>query len=378
MHVAYYAPFAQRTGYAQAAHDYMLALHRAGVSLEIHPLVECDTDNLDERYAELIPLALEVGKKKPTHTIIHTVPKAAPLFAQRAEGVKVVITTWETSFMPLPMQDALERNFDAIVMPSAFCLHTLGPKASSKAHVVPHCFDPAHWPLPTPRPPGGPFSFYSILGWSERKNPIGLLKAYFSEFTSDDDVVLRLKLSGHSQDDIDALIQASGVPVDRLPRLEIISGYDDHEDLVLFHQENDVFVTAARGEGWNLPAFEAALLGKTVISPYWGGQKEFLQHYSSYYGVDGQLTPAVSPPQVAEAIDIAGVRVRPVNQVAPSGIDITQSWCEPDLYGLASAMREHYAEDSFVDLTNRAELESLYSYDTVGKELATLLERTTK
>jgi len=38
--------------------------------------------------------------------------------------------------------------------------------------------------------------FYSIFQWTERKNPIGLLKAYFSAFTDQDNVILVLKTYG--------------------------------------------------------------------------------------------------------------------------------------------------------------------------------------
>ncbi len=379
MHVAYYAPFAQKTGYAQAAHDYMLALHRAGVSLQIIPLIDCNVDDLDERYHELIPLATEPPCEAATHVIVHTIPRAVPHFLKGVtkDIATFAITTWETTHAPEDITKALGDCCDKIIVPSVFCGYALG-EARADLVLVPHCFDPEHWPVAETPPDDLPYSFYSVLGWSERKNPIGLLKAYLSEFHADDDVVLNLKVSGYSEDDLSALVSAMGIPMDRLPMLEIIPTHLDHEDMVGFHHENHCFVTAARGEGWNLPAFEAALCGRPVITPDFGGQMEYLADYTGTNTFGHFLTPAIVPPVVEAPINIAGLDIRPVTQTAPSGITAHQHWAEPDLYGLKKTMRDCYERRAPVDLSSRELFEKRYGYATVGAQLASLLERTTK
>ena len=130
MIVHYYAPFAQRTGFAQAAHDYMLALHRAGVELEIFPLVDCELDDLDDRYDELIPLATEHSGKPPTHKIVHTVPRAVPMFlpAEPQGFVRMAITTWETTHAPRDIVEGLDRSCDTVIVPSEFCAEAFTPE----------------------------------------------------------------------------------------------------------------------------------------------------------------------------------------------------------------------------------------------------------
>lgn len=371
MHVICIGPFAQKTGYAQAFHDYMLALHRAGVSLKIVPIVECNTDNLDERYAELIPLAARRSEQPPTTVLVHTVPEHAPEFIKGIPKnvFTVAITTWETSEMPRSMKQALDA-FDLIVVPSEFCANAmlgLGPKV----RIVPHCFDTEHWPAPEVPPADDPFVFYSVLGWSERKNPIGLLKAYLSEFSADDNVMLRLKLSSFSPEDITALSQATNIPPEELPEIDIVTDYLDHDDMVDLHHESHVFVTAARGEGWNLPAFEAALLGNPVISPDWGGQLEYLDHYVGFVPILCQHTPVLSPPQPGEFIQ--GTSVRLVRQNAPSGISARQHWAEPNLWMLGKKMRRAYQQRRAKDLSSRPFFELAYGYDTIGAQFASLL-----
>jgi glycosyltransferase involved in cell wall biosynthesis len=377
MHIQYFGPFAKRTGFAQAAHDYMLALHRAGVSLEIRPLVECNSDDLDERYHELMPLVAQGdSKKEVSHRIVHTVPRAVPMFLPSAPQSykRIAITTWETTHPSQDITDGLSASCDKIIVPSLFCGNALGAARADMA-IVPHCFDPSHWPVAKAPRYESPYTFYSVLGWSERKNPIGLIKAYLAEFTSDDDVMLTLKVSGYSNDDLAALVRATNIPSDRLPGLDIVSCYYDHEDMVEFHHDGHCFVTAARGEGWNLPAFEAALCGKPVITPNFGGQMDYLKGYCNTQKIGHFLTPAIAPPVAEEPIDIAGLKVRPVTQTAPSGITAQQHWAEPDLYSLQRAMRDHCERRVPVDLSSRKAFEDDYGYATVGAKLARLLER---
>lgn len=375
MHVLYIAPFAQRTGYAQAAHDYMLALHRAGISMEIQPVVQCDTDDLEERYEELLPLVRGYPghiSKQSTHVIVHTVPAHAHRFSSPAQK-RIAITTWETSFAPAQITGSLGGNFDHVVVPSEFCAHSLtGLKVPLS--VIGHCFDPEHWPAPEEPPENSPFVFYSVLGWSERKNPIGLLKAFLGEFSARDDVLLRLKVSGYSERDIELLQAASGLPREQLPRIEIITEHFDHEEMIDFHHEGNCFVTAARGEGWNLPAFEAALMGNPIIAPRFGGHLDFLAKQDLYWDIPFQLTPAITPPVIKPQIELGGLNIRPVVKVEPLGITARQRWVEPDLDGLGRTMRCVYEDRPARDFSTRRDLVARFSYERVGRQLIEVLK----
>ena len=381
-HVLFIGPFAQRTGYAQAFHDYALAAHRAGISLEIVPLTECDTDNLEPRYAELVPLALERGKKDPTHVIVHTVPSCAHLFVEclLEDVVKILITTWETSAMPVEMGHSLDASFDWVCVPSDFCAQTVRGVPKEKILTLPHTYDPAHWPVVKKRR-DSPFTFYSVLGWSERKNPIGLLKAYFSAFSAEDDVVLRIKTTGYSRDDVELLKASVGYSAEELPKLEILTEHLSHKDMVWFHSVGHVFVTAARGEGWNLPAFEASVMGNRVIAPDWGGHLEYLKGHEGYYSVFCQMTPAISPPVLSEMIE--GSNIVAMRRNAPAGITARQLWAEPNLNQLANIMWDMYSgyESYGPDVPNadylshQGKFEERYCYDVIGSMLKEILDK---
>lgn len=408
MHILYVGPFALRTGYSQAAHDYMLALHRAGVSIEIQPTEPCHTDDLDERYHELFTLTRghpdHEWAKRPTHVIVHAVPGALPELAAEfrfEDRPLIAITTWETSHLEEELTKAILEAYDVVVVPSNFCAEAFNrwPNEGNIV-VIPHCFSPDHWPAHVGQvgfaSPGSvveinsvndlvsdqhyrtipsPYVFYSILGWNDRKNPIGLLKAYYATFSSADDVVLRLKVSDINVADVNALQGALGYPREEIPKVEIVTKYMDHDELVRFHLLGDCFVTAARGEGWNLPAFEAMILGKPVIATGFGGHEQFAT-WGEYFPVNYTKTPAVVPPQVSgKTTEIAGLRVRAVHHTAPSGITARQYWAEPDLGHLGFTMREVFEQQTRADQVGE-DLERLFGYKTVGYALATLLEET--
>ena len=52
-------------------------------------------------------------------------------------------------------------------------------------------------------------------------------------------------------------------------------GLSDGEMLAL-HERGDCFVSLARTEGWGLGTFDAARLGKPVVTTDYGGQLDFL------------------------------------------------------------------------------------------------------
>ena len=379
-HVLYVGPFAQHTGYAQAGHDTLLAMHRAGISIEIQPIIACNTDDLDDRYKELLSFVRGTPghEKKPmTHVIVHTVPAHAHRFIEGApKGVKLIaMTTWETSNMSIEFEERLADIFDAVWVPSDFCRESVthhGKLPIERVCVVPHPFNSAHWRLVERPKQDEIYTFYSVLSWCERKNPIGLIKAYFAEFSNKDNVELLIKGSPCAED-IAAIAASCGVPLDELPLLEFEPKYFDHDDMVDLHWSSNCFVTAARGEGWNLPAFEAAIMGMPIISPCWGGQMEFLKHYGNVQLIRTNLTPAIAPPQTDQTLELGGLSVQAVKQVAPGGITVKQWWGEPDLEELAFHMRRAYDFRLRQSLDSLKVLESSFGYATIGAQIRELL-----
>lgn len=393
MKIRYYGPFGLQTGYAQAAHDYMMALDRTDAGLEIvslNPISGYDLSVLDDRYEGLTDLVEEIPhcwEPGETHRVVHTVPMHAHLFVngehKPADSVpRICITTWETDHLPYQIAESLFANFDKVIVPSGWCAEVLGREhlgLREKIRVVPHTFDPGAWPreLKIGRS-DDPYTFLSILGWSERKNPIGILKAYTSEFgratTSEavcENVVLKILAPSYSWDDYRVLCAASGLAT--VPEVQFITERQSHEQLLKLYRSSDCFVTASRGEAWNLPAFEAAALGLPVIATGWSGHMHFLANYENAEFIPYHLTPAISPP-VQTTKEISGIKIPTMSQIAPSGVTAKQSWAEPSLHALRMMMREAYERRWERDYSCREAFEKLYGYDTVGPRLLREIE----
>lgn len=383
MRIRYHCHYGRLTGYARAARDYLLALHDVDdVQLEIAVLGD-DVISPEPRYGALDSLAVRFDRVVGAADleVFHAPPRVlAALTTRYLQGLeeditpvnpvakRVAVVTWETNVLPTQFAQALG-TFDAVIVPSQFCAGVIGADVRVPIHVVPHCFDEDFWPLQHGkiRSAERPYRFYSVGAWGERKNTLGLVRAYLHEFSKDDPVQMMIVSDGADVDVVRGVIAASGIAAEDLPELHVPSVSAEHpldeEQLVELHLDGDCFVSATRGEGWGLGMFEAAILGKTVIAPHYGGQIDFLADYAWYTPVGCQLTPC-----------FAGLS----RAAGPRDVDAKQLWAEPDLRGLARAMRTAYQDSTrgrSLEAVNaeRAALEARFGYKTVGPLMANLL-----
>jgi glycosyltransferase involved in cell wall biosynthesis len=304
-----------------------------------------------------------------------------------AEIPRVAITTWETS--PFPKEHALPLGaFDAVVVPSDFCALEIGTAlrehlayaTAPQIHVIPHCFDETFWPaLETPmRTPARACRFYTVGAWGERKNPIGVLRAYLHAFSKRDNVELSMFIDKVDLDELRSVIARAGIPPAELPALSVPEPRPYTEDeLVGIHADGDCFVSATRGEGWGLGLFEAAVMGRYVIAPDWGGQADFLGAYRWYRRVPYQLAPCFGGASKGRIVEMGGQTMQMATVSLPPGVDCKQIWADPDLCALANQMRRVYQENQLRELvdirTERAALEARFGYKTVGPLFANIL-----
>ena len=108
-----------------------------------------------------------------------------------------------------------------------------------------------------------------------------LLKAYFDEFTSADDVSLHILTHGYHSTKSEAVavaefVEAQGYDRSKLPRIQLISRHIPTSDLPRLYKACDAFVLPSRGEGWGRPHVEAMSMGLPLISTNWSGPTEFM------------------------------------------------------------------------------------------------------
>lgn len=372
--VRYHCHFGLLTGYSRAAHDYLLALKRhSDVELDIVPF-QGSGGALEPRYQELAFDGVNPAMAADIE-IFHATPKALTEhpWPDNAQGVSVALTTWETSHLPDEYVAGLDR-YGAVITPSVFSAD--GMDLETPLYVVPHGIDPGFWDRQRWVRPEQPYTFYNIGAWSARKNPIGLLKAYFSAFTREDDCQLVMMSGNADFNEVRSLIGRCGVPSEDLPSLLIPDRAALSEaELLQLHHDGDCFVSATRGEGFGLGAFEAAAVGNPVIMPSYGGQHQFLGSYDNWSRVSHQLTPAIPARGGIQVVHTnQGAQATERVQTTP-GVSCRQLWAEPDLVELGIEMRTAYETRAMRSKTGSEDIFHTFGYKNIAALLSQTLEK---
>lgn len=399
MRIRYFCFWSALSGFGRAARDYVACLTRAGHEVEVIDWTSIPGSARaseratapESRYRDLDRLvvpwparvddgALEIYHAQPRLLARLVEEGAFPKGHQRHTAVAV--TAWETSTFPEAFVAALEANgrdnpvpgYATIIAPSEWCADVIADSGiDCGVRVVPHTFDPEVWPE-TPWATGmpQPLTFYAMGAWSERKNHQAIIRAYLHAFEPNDHV--RLAILSHNADKgaIRSLMARSGIP---LGFPEITVDHRQYDDIVGMHAAGEVFVSASRGEGWGLPCFEAAVLGKTIISPLCSGEAMYLHDYAGLRVVGHASTPcfAGSNGPVIRDNAVVGEKIDHV-----PGMTCRDTWAEPFVRDIADRMRTCYEQYRqgivYSGAPSRASLVARFGYDVVAQRLTTTLE----
>jgi glycosyltransferase involved in cell wall biosynthesis len=213
----------------------------------------------------------------------------------------ICYTPFETDGVPATWLILL-RGMDEIWVPSehnkaAYVSHGL---SSKKIVVIPHGvdtskFNPGVEPIKYQR---GSYNFGSVFDWTERKNPVALIRAYYNAFHSEEDVTLSIrsfwrfpleKTREYIQSEV-TKIKSGYEDRKDFPKIQFWFDTMDESLMPSFYKSFNCFVLPTRGEGFGLPFLEAMACGVPVIGPMWGGNREFMNESNSML-VDGKVVP---------------------------------------------------------------------------------------
>jgi hypothetical protein len=208
------------------------------------------------------------------------------------------------------------------------------------------------------------FKFYSIFQWNERKGYNQLLRGYFEEFSSKDNVILILKVNpikhrGHGLPKIKSDIIRAKNSVkkasDNLPKIFVCTDNISRAAIGGIHKACDAFVLPHRGEGWGMPIHDAIMHGNHVITTSFGGITEYLTNENSFV-----ISHDVRP-------------VKPMNW--NPWYEASQKWAYPSLFSLKKNMRKLYEDpDSHVEKLEKLEkLNKQFSTEECSKNIESLL-----
>lgn len=355
MIVRYYGYFGHTTGFGRAATDYALALQRHGATLGVDlegKIIDKRIEDLPEKALPLAPVFLAVASANPIPdvAIVHVPPWMLPeavAAARRDVGDMslpvVAVTAWEASLPPDLAFTLRHLEVDQIWVPShenARAFRNLAgeyDRCDPKVRVVPHTYDESVPTLISPAPrTDGMYRFYWYGAWTHRKNPAGVIQAFAHAFHDDDEVELFLHSPGARAEDVMEGLASTGLPQNAIRVVTSRTHLTDAQ-VRSIHANNDCFVSASRGEAWNLPAFEAMLAGRPVIATWGLGSDDYLAGSSAVL-VESHIAIAHLD---SRAVPAGGGRFA-MTDTSPRGLSSRCTWREPSSFGLMVAMRQAY------------------------------------
>jgi glycosyltransferase involved in cell wall biosynthesis len=270
-------------------------------------------------------------------------------------GDRYVIANWYWELPEMPDEWPGEFEYvDEVWAPSSFIQQAIARKASAPVVRVPAVvqlsrgrrYSRSHFGLPEKR-----FLFLAMLDTRsvpERKNPLGVVRAFKRAFAAgDDEVGLVLKVLNNT-DSAQPVLEALKEEIEGWSSFVVIDRLLNRDELASLLDACDCFVSLHRSEGFGLPPAEAMSLGKPAILTNWSGNTDYMT-------ADNCI-----------AIDYELVRLG--RDYGP--YKASQQWAEPDLEQAAHWMKRLVAKPELarqIGLRGQQTIESQFSPQTVGK-----------
>ena len=308
------------------------------------------------------PAAGATSNRAPI-AILHLNAFEAPTVSSRfpallRERPLVGYCTWELGAAPAGWENA-SRAFDEVWTLSTFSASALAPACPAPVLVFPPCLKPPQ----APRLGRSDFGLaddefvvlfaFDMQSEMERKNPLGLVRAFRSAFRPGDKARLVLKVTSARErlPEMRRLADAtSDLPV---TLMETALDRDSMSDLM---RTCDVYASLHRSEGFGLTLAEAMSLGRPVVATHYSGNLDFMSPWNSF---------PVTWTKAEVAQDAGPYRRGEV-------------WAEPDVEAAAALLRYVRANRDGAQVVaerGRADVESLLSPRAIGAAMADRLRR---
>ncbi|MFC0418144.1 DUF4214 domain-containing protein [Cytobacillus solani] len=350
------------SGYSRAAREYLLALHSKGIDVKLDLINNGYQLNLPPGQSNLFRQLIEKPNVYGNQVyILHQTPDSW----KRMPGLTIGFTYWETSKIPDHWISKCNE-MDAVFVSSEHNVQVMR-QAGLKVPVfkIRPCLSPetlhsfsSQVPYYIHQLPQ--FRFLSIFTWIERKGYDLLLKAYFEEFSSKEDVVLIIKTGAHNNQKIEELIAAESRKYKDPGRYYIDLSIRNEFEMEGLYNHCNAFVLPSRGEGIGYPMLEAGKRSLPVIATAWGGHLDFLNEENSYL------------------IPYHFVPVKPQSHY--HGYRSDQLWAEASVEHLKQRMRNIFVKNKeAADRGNKLKIfiDQTFTYDQAAMDLSFALNQLT-
>lgn len=243
------------SGYAKVNRNLVFKLIQAGCRVKINP--KSGKSKLTaEELQELVPLEKTQLSKKYIN-----IDSSIPIFGENVGGkYQILYTTIESYTVPKQLVDCCEL-YQEVWVTSPFAQLILKKYINKPIYVIPAGVDELLYREDGPafvfKPNVKDFVFISVFGWSYRKGYDVLLKSYFDEFSSDDNVTLLImsKYQGNTsrfhknkiKEDIEKIMRE--FPNKNLPHLLRHCQIVAEKDMPKMYRAANCFIICSRGEG---------------------------------------------------------------------------------------------------------------------------------
>lgn len=303
--ICYAGTFTDHSGYGSANRAFITALYTAGVDVTTELVVQVG-DPSKNGWSQELCTSLQNRRIPYKIKIIHLTPDMYPRYMETGK-YHIGHLFWETDRLPKEWIEPINKMQE--IWTSSAAMADLFRASGVKV--------PVYWfPQPIDIAEGDKewekfdihghkgFMFYSVFQWIERKNPKGLLQAYWETFSGRNDVSFLLKTYriSYSDDDYEKIQNdierwKREIHLVHYPRILLVTKLLSHEDIMRLHHTGDCYVTADHGEGWCRPVQEALLMGKPTIACARGGVHEYLTE-DHYYPISSVYVPVVQQPWI--------------------------------------------------------------------------------
>lgn len=295
MKLAYLSVFRDGTGYANQAVHNMLALEAGGVDVVARAIQLSSTKN------DQLAKHVEHLENKSTDNVDVVIQHVLPHQFEYKTGVKNIgIMCWETTHFRRSNWGHCCNLMDEIWVPSIQNAQALiDSKVTIPIKVLPCACDisrfenkPASLTIGALK---GKCVFYVIGEMTRRKNIVTIFRAFYSSFSSRDDVALVIKTNvpGKTPEEATNILRTTIEDIRKsmhiyikhsyYPPIICITDFLSDEKLDQLHSSCDVFVLASHGEAWGIPAHDAMGFGNPVILSNWGSFPELTYAQASEY-----------------------------------------------------------------------------------------------
>lgn len=249
---------------------------------EEYDLIYCSLDDGKGHFTKKTKSALNKNNFHEPELVITPVPldRYASLSNILPDKNNIsIFTMWESSILPRFSVEELNNAGCKIIVPSAWNKEVFDYSGVKNVNYCPMFVDDSIFYF-RPKINLKTFVFSagacsaSETGNSKRKNFEIIFSAFTKAFKGVKDVQLNLKISVGDKKRIGSFLD---------DRIKFITSYLSDEKVCDFLCGSDIFISSAKAEGWGFFQIESLAIGRPVITPNYGGVKDFCNDQNSFF-----------------------------------------------------------------------------------------------